>query len=94
MHFKTVSMTALIVVCAAITGCAVITELPFGTNCATLELKVNYIRSLGAGSPRLSCIGTVLHLGRRSAAKSWRWSGRERSQCRALVRSRSRSRAT
>jgi uncharacterized protein (TIGR00369 family) len=48
-------------------GCAVISKLPFGVNCATLDLKVNYIRSLGPGSPRLSCIGTVLHFGRRSA---------------------------
>lgn len=55
-----------------VTGCAVMTELPFGTNCATLELKVNYIRSLGAGSPRLSCIGTVIHLGRRSAVAEGR----------------------
>lgn len=48
-------------------GCAVISKLPFGVNCATLDLKVNYIRSIAAGSPRLSCVGTVLHLGRRSA---------------------------
>jgi uncharacterized protein (TIGR00369 family) len=50
-----------------VTGCAVISMLPHGVNCATLDLRVNYIRSLGAGSPRLSCVGTVLHLGRRSA---------------------------
>lgn len=49
------------------TGCAVISRLPFGINCATLELKVNYIRSIGSDSPKLSAIGTVLHLGRRSA---------------------------
>lgn len=50
-----------------VTGCAVMTELPFGSTCATLEIKVNYIRSLDADSPRLTCEGTVLHLGRRSA---------------------------
>lgn len=49
------------------TGCAVTTRLPYGGTCATLELKVNYIRSLTASSPRLSCEGTVLHLGKRSA---------------------------
>jgi uncharacterized protein (TIGR00369 family) len=49
------------------TGCAVMTRLPFGVSCATLELKVNYIRSLTSESPRLRAIGTVLHLGRRSA---------------------------
>jgi len=50
-----------------VTGCAVMTRLPFGSSCATLELKVNYIRSLAEDSPRLRCEGTVLHLGRRSA---------------------------
>jgi uncharacterized protein (TIGR00369 family) len=50
-----------------VTGCAVMTELPFGSTCATLEIKVNYIRSLSGRSPRLTCEGTVLHLGRRSA---------------------------
>lgn len=49
------------------TGCAVISRLPFGVNCATLELKVNYIRSLRSDAPKLSAVGTVLHLGRRSA---------------------------
>jgi uncharacterized protein (TIGR00369 family) len=50
-----------------VTGCAVTTLLPFGTTCATLELKVNYIRSLTANSPRLVAEGTVLHHGKRSA---------------------------
>ena len=50
-----------------VTGCAVTTRLPQGVTCATLELKVNYIRSLTAASPRLRAIGTVIHLGRRSA---------------------------
>jgi uncharacterized protein (TIGR00369 family) len=49
------------------TGCAVLTLLESGETCATLELKVNYIRSLTADSPRLRCEGTVLHRGRRSA---------------------------
>jgi uncharacterized protein (TIGR00369 family) len=50
-----------------VTGCAVTTLLPFGATCATLELKANYIRSLTAASPRVRAVGTVLHLGRRSA---------------------------
>ncbi len=50
-----------------VTGCAVTTLLPFGVTCATLELKVNYIRSLTVASPRLRAEGTVLHRGRRSA---------------------------
>ncbi len=48
-------------------GCAVTSLLPFGITCATLEIKVNYLRSVAAGAPRLSALGTVLHLGRRSA---------------------------
>ncbi len=50
-----------------VTGCAVTSMLPYGVTCATLELKVNYIRSLSERSPRVEAIGTVLHLGRRSA---------------------------
>lgn len=55
-----------------VTGCAVMTQLPFGVTCATLELKVNYIRSLSARSPRVTAEGTVLHLGRRSAVAEGR----------------------
>lgn len=55
-----------------VTGCAVMTRLPFGMTCATLELKVNYIRSLSARSPRVTAEGTVLHLGRRSAVAEGR----------------------
>jgi len=54
-------------VCDTACGCAVSTELPAGETCATLEIKVNYIRPIGAGASRLACTGTVLHLGRRSA---------------------------
>jgi uncharacterized protein (TIGR00369 family) len=55
-----------------VTGCAVMTLLPFGETCATLELKVNYIRSISAASPRLRAVGTVLHRGRRSAVAEGR----------------------
>jgi len=57
-----------------VAGCAVTSMLSFGVTCATLELKVNYLRSVAAGAGRLSAEGTVLHLGRRSAlaeAKLW-----------------------
>jgi uncharacterized protein (TIGR00369 family) len=50
-----------------VAGCAVTTLLPFGETCATLELKVNYIRSLTAASPRVRAEGSVLHRGQRSA---------------------------
>jgi len=55
-----------------VTGCAVTTLLPFGTTCATLEIKINYIRSLTAESPRVQAIGTVLHHGQRSAVAEGR----------------------
>ena len=55
-----------------VTGCAVTTLLPFGSTCATLEIKANYIRSLKADSPRVRAIGTVLHLGKRSAVAEGR----------------------
>jgi uncharacterized protein (TIGR00369 family) len=54
-------------VCDTVCGCAVTTELPPGETCATLEIKVNYLRPVGAGGGRLVGTGTVLHLGRRSA---------------------------
>lgn len=58
-----------------VAGCAVISMLPFGVTCATLELKVNYLRSVTAGADRLSAEGSVLHLGRRSAlAEGKLWS--------------------
>jgi uncharacterized protein (TIGR00369 family) len=50
-----------------VVGCAVISRLPFGVTCATLELKVNYLRSIADGDGHLTATGTVLHLGRRSA---------------------------
>lgn len=55
-----------------VVGCAVTTLLPFGTTCATLELKVSYIRSLTADSPWTRCTGAVLHHGRRSAVAEGR----------------------
>lgn len=54
-------------VCDTACGCAVTSRLPAGGTCATLEIKVNYLRPLGPASPRLRCEGSVLHLGRRSA---------------------------
>jgi len=54
-------------ICDTACGCAVTTELPPGETCATLEIKVNYLRPVGVGTERLTCTGTVLHFGRRSA---------------------------
>ncbi|MEO8275913.1 MAG: PaaI family thioesterase [Thermoanaerobaculia bacterium] len=54
-------------VCDTACGCAVLSELLPGVTCATLEIKINYLRAVGEGSGRLTCTGSVLHLGRRSA---------------------------
>ncbi|MEO7794612.1 MAG: PaaI family thioesterase [Thermoanaerobaculia bacterium] len=54
-------------ICDTACGCAVTTRLAPGETCATLEIKVNYLRPVGAGGTRLECTGTVLHVGRRSA---------------------------
>ena len=46
------------------TGCAVQTKLPAGVGYGTIELKVNYVRKIDAGTGRLLCTGTVIHAGR------------------------------
>jgi len=48
-------------------GCAVQTNMPPGVGFGTIELKVNYVRKIDAGTGRLLCTGTVLHAGRRLA---------------------------
>jgi len=55
-----------------VTGCAVTSQLPTGSTCATLQLAVNFVRSLDAASPAVRCEGRVLHLGRRSAVAEGR----------------------
>ena len=44
-------------ICDTACGCAVTTELPPGETCATLEIKVNYLRPVGVGTERLTCTG-------------------------------------
>jgi uncharacterized protein (TIGR00369 family) len=46
------------------TGCAVQSKLPAGTGYATLNLAVNYLRPVTAGSGKVRCIGRVVSLGR------------------------------
>ncbi len=41
--------------------------LPAGVNCTTLELKVNFVRAVTEATGRVSCIGSVIHLGGRIA---------------------------
>lgn len=51
----------------SVVGCAVHTALPAGVGYTTLELKVNYVRSVGTDGVVLTATGTVIHLGRRTA---------------------------
>jgi uncharacterized protein (TIGR00369 family) len=54
--------------CDSAMGCAVHSTLPAGTGYTTLEIKVNLVRALTAATGPVRCIGTVLHVGRRTAA--------------------------
>lgn len=53
--------------CDSAIGCAAQSRLPAGTICTTLELKVNYIRALTAGTGRVTCEARTVHLGGRTA---------------------------
>jgi uncharacterized protein (TIGR00369 family) len=46
---------------------AVQTALPEGTRCTTLDLTVKYLRGMSAESGTVRTIGSVTHLGRRTA---------------------------
>ncbi|GAA5069250.1 uncharacterized protein (TIGR00369 family) [Thermocatellispora tengchongensis] len=48
-------------------GSAVFTELGDGVAYTTLELKVNFIRSVGMDHSRLTCRANTVHVGRRTA---------------------------
>ncbi|MGV9670218.1 MULTISPECIES: PaaI family thioesterase [unclassified Gordonia (in: high G+C Gram-positive bacteria)] len=51
----------------SVMGCAIHTTLPAGVGYTTLELKVNYIRSVPLDADDLTGIGTVIHVGGRTA---------------------------
>lgn len=51
----------------SVMGCAVHTTLPAGVGYTTLELKVNYIRSVALDADELTGVGTVIHVGGRTA---------------------------
>lgn len=51
----------------SVMGCAVHTTLPAGVGYTTLELKVNYIRSVSTDGATLTARGTVIHAGRTTA---------------------------
>ncbi|MGC4935001.1 PaaI family thioesterase [Gordonia sp. DT30] len=51
----------------SVMGCAVHTTLPAGAGYTTLELKVNYIRAVALDADELTGVGTVIHVGGRTA---------------------------
>ena len=56
-------------------GCAVHTALPAGRTYTTLELKVNYIKGLTERVPLVRAVGSVIHLGGRTATAEARLVG-------------------
>lgn len=51
----------------SVMGCSIHTTLPAGVGYTTLELKVNYIRTVAVDADDLTGVGTVIHAGRRTA---------------------------
>ncbi|MFF2051556.1 PaaI family thioesterase [Leifsonia sp. NPDC058194] len=51
----------------SVLGCAVQTTLPQGQGYTSIEIKVNYLRPVLAGSGPLTCVGTVTKPGNRVA---------------------------
>jgi uncharacterized protein (TIGR00369 family) len=48
-------------------GCAVHTRLPVGVRYTSLDLSVKFLRAMTTESGAVRCVGTVTHLGRRTA---------------------------
>ena len=48
-------------------SCAVQTKIPQGMAYTTLEMKVNFVRPITAVTGKVTCIGTLIHNGRRTA---------------------------
>jgi uncharacterized protein (TIGR00369 family) len=56
----------------SVMGCAVHTTMDAGVGCATLELKINYIRAVPTDGHRLTATGTTIHVGRTIATAEGR----------------------
>ena len=56
----------------SVMGCAVHTTLEAGVGYGTLELKVNYIRTVPADATRLTATGTTIHVGGKVATAEGR----------------------
>jgi uncharacterized protein (TIGR00369 family) len=61
--------------CDSACGCSVQSLLPAGTYYTSLDLSVKFLRPVGSGTGRLTCTGTVTHLGGRSALAEARLTG-------------------
>lgn len=53
-------------------GCAVNSVVPAGKAFTTLEMKINYTRAITRRSGLLTCIGTVIHVGSKTATSEAR----------------------
>jgi uncharacterized protein (TIGR00369 family) len=62
-------------------GCAVHSLLPPGRGYTTLEIKVNYVRAIKRDSGPLRAIGTVVHMGGKTATAEARLLDREGRLC-------------
>jgi uncharacterized protein (TIGR00369 family) len=58
---------ALATLLDSVMGCAVHSTLPAGRGYTTLEIKVNYLRAVTAGSGQVTAVGRMIHAGRRQA---------------------------
>ena len=56
----------------SVMGSAVHTTVEAGVGCATLELKINYIRTVPTDGRRLTATGTIIHVGRTTATAEGR----------------------
>ena len=61
--------------CDSACGCAVQSLLPAGTYYTSLDLSVKFLRAVSSATGRLTCTGTVTHLGGRSALAEARLTG-------------------
>src|SRR5215469_1305674 len=53
-------------------SCAVQSTLPVGVGYTTLEIKVNFVRPITAGTGELRCEGTTVHVGNRTSTAAGR----------------------
>ncbi len=56
-------------------GCAVHSTLPAGVGYTTLELKTNILRPLSVESGEVTCVGTTIYVGNRTATAEGRMTG-------------------